>query len=78
MVFYVCRDAFYTVLCNTIKQKTRSVGKVGALLFLLFFHFPLQRVMLLFLDEVKLCQKNLILIYIYFLHALLPVANTAL
>lgn len=38
----MCREAFYTVLCNTLLQKKHvSVGKVGALkIFLLFFLFP--------------------------------------
>lgn len=45
MFFFMCREAFYTVLCNTLLQKKHvSVGKVGALkIFLLLFYFPLQK-----------------------------------
>lgn len=38
----MCREAFYTVLCNTLLQKKHvSVGEVGALkIFLLFVLSP--------------------------------------
>lgn len=55
----MCREAFYTVLCNTLLQKKDvSVGKVGALkIFLLLFRFPLQKVLLPFLDEVNCARR---------------------
>lgn len=55
----MCREAFYTVLCNTLLQKEHvSVGKVGALkIFLLLFDFPLRKVLLPFLDEVNCARR---------------------
>lgn len=68
--FYMCREALYTVLCNTLLQKKNvSVGKVGALKKNVFSSL---RVLLPFFRWSELCQKNLILIFIYLLHAFLP------
>lgn len=58
--FYMFREAFYTVLCNTLLQKKKHVsgGKVGALkIFLPLFSFPLQKVLLPFLDEVNCARR---------------------
>lgn len=62
--FYMCREALYTVLCNTLLQKKKiSVGKVGALKKNVFSSL---RVLLPFFRWSELCQKNLILIlFIY-------------
>lgn len=58
--FYMCRGSIlYCIVQYVItEKKSVSVGKVGALkIFLLLFCFPLQKVLLPFLDEVNCARR---------------------
>lgn len=57
--FYMCREAFYTVLCNTLLQKKTCFCMKDWRFDDLspFIYFPPQKVLLPFLDEVNCARR---------------------